>query len=67
EPNKKNIEEMIRNVIKGKLEDGQLDECDLTLKDLNTIAIAFSSVIMGIYHERIEYPDLNLEKEKGEI
>jgi len=67
EPNKKNIEEMIRNVIKGKLQDGQLDECGLTLKDLNTIAIAFSSVIMGIYHERIEYPDLNLEKEKGEI
>ena len=67
DPNKKNIEEMIRNVIKGKLEDGQLSECNITLKDLNTIAIAFSSVLMGIYHERIEYPDLNLEKEKGEI
>ena len=66
EPNKKNIEEMIRNVIKGKLEDGQLDECDLTLKDLNTIANSFSTVITGIFHERIEYPDLNLEEEKGE-
>lgn len=64
-PNKKNIEEMIRNIINGKLDDGQLDECDLTLKDLNTIANAFSSTIMGIFHERIEYPDL--EDIKGEI
>ncbi|NLJ99292.1 MAG: HDIG domain-containing protein [Tissierellia bacterium] len=59
EPTKKNIEEMIRNIIRGKLEDGQLEECDLTLKDLNTIANAFSSIMMGIFHERIEYPDLD--------
>ena len=67
EPNKKNIEEMIRNIIKGKLQDGQLEECDLTLKDLNTIANAFSSIMMGIFHERIEYPNLELAKEKGEL
>ncbi|WP_109840632.1 HDIG domain-containing metalloprotein [Schnuerera ultunensis] len=66
EPTKKNIEEMIRNIIKGKLEDGQLEECDLTLKNLNTIANAFSSVMMGIFHERIEYPNLDLVKEKGD-
>ena len=66
EPTKKNIEEMIRNIINGKLEDGQLEECDLTLKNLNAIANAFSSVMMGIYHERIEYPNLDLAKEKGD-
>ncbi|NMB26580.1 MAG: HDIG domain-containing protein [Tissierellia bacterium] len=67
EPNKKNIEEMIRSIIKGKLEDSQLEECDLTLKDLNLIANAFSSILMGIFHERIEYPNLDLETEKGEV
>jgi hypothetical protein len=67
EPTKKNIEEMIRNIIKGKLEDGQLEECDLTLKDLNIIANAFSSILIGIFHERIEYPNLDLAKEKGEL
>lgn len=67
EPNKKNIEEMIRNIIKGKLQDGQLEECNLTLKDLNTIANAFSSIMIGIFHERIEYPNLELAKEKGEL
>ncbi|NLV77274.1 MAG: HDIG domain-containing protein [Tissierellia bacterium] len=67
EPTKKNIEEMIRNIIKGKLQDGQLEECNLTLKDLNTIANAFSTIMMGIFHERIEYPNLELAKDKGEL
>ncbi len=58
---------MIRNIIKGKLQDGQLEECNLTLKDLNTIANAFSTIMMGIFHERIEYPNLELDKEKGEL
>lgn len=66
EPTKKNVEEMIRNIIRSKLEDGQLEECDLTLKDLNIIAQSFSSIIMGIFHERIEYPDIDLSEEKGE-
>ncbi|HSH36481.1 HDIG domain-containing metalloprotein [Schnuerera sp.] len=67
EPNKKNVEEMIRNIIKGKLEDGQLEECNLTLKNLSDIANAFSSVMMGIFHERIEYPNEGLKEEKGEV
>lgn len=66
EPNKGKIEEMIRNVIQGKLNDNQLDECNLTLKDLNTIANAFSNVMLGIFHERIEYPELDVEEIKGE-
>ena len=67
EPSKENIEEMIRNVIKGKLQDRQLEECNLTFKDLNIIAHAFSSIMMGIFHERIEYPNLELVKEEGEL
>lgn len=38
--------------------DGQLDECDLSLKDLNAIGNAFVNVLQGIYHQRIEYPHL---------
>lgn len=46
-----------RSLIKGKLNDGQFDECDLTFKDLDKIASAFVRVINGVYHKRIEYPD----------
>ena len=37
--------------------DGQLDECDLTLKDLEKIANVFTHILTGIYHTRVEYPD----------
>lgn len=50
------IEEMVNNLIKARLNDGQLDNCDLTLKDLDMIRKSFLKVLSGIYHERIEYP-----------
>lgn len=51
------IDGLIRQIIKEKLSDGQLDESDLTLKELDRIAGAFSRVLTGIFHTRIEYPD----------
>ncbi|MGI6112913.1 MAG: HD family phosphohydrolase [Mahellales bacterium] len=57
EPTQGKIEGMIRKLIKDKLDDGQLDESELTLKDLNKIAEAFAQVLCGVFHERIEYPD----------
>ncbi|MGM9525227.1 MAG: HD family phosphohydrolase [Peptococcaceae bacterium] len=50
------IEGFIRTLIKGKLNDGQFDECELTFRDLDQIATAFTRVINGIYHKRVEYP-----------
>ncbi len=51
------IEGLVRRVIKDKLQDEQLDECDLTFKDLDIIAGAFVRVLSGIFHTRVEYPD----------
>jgi len=67
-PTKEKIEEMVSNIIKGRLNDGQLDNCDLTLKDLTKIKEAFLKGLGGIYHQRIEYPKLanNKNNEKGE-
>jgi len=53
------IEEMdafVRVLIKDKLEDGQLNESGLSIKDLDTIAKAFMRVFKGMYHERVPYP-----------
>ena len=52
------IEGLVRKIIKARLNDGLLDESDLTLKDLDKVAEAFVQVLSGIYHHRIEYPDL---------
>lgn len=59
------IEGMIRKILKDKLENGQLDESDLTLRDLDMIADAFLDILGGIFHQRIEYPDLEQEMEGG--
>lgn len=65
EPTKGKIEGLVREIIKNKLNDGQLDECDLTLKDLDTIANSFLNILLGIFHERIEYPKLDLNELRG--
>lgn len=64
EPTKGKIEEMVNNIIKSRLNDGQLDNCDLTLKDLDKIRNCFLKVLMGIYHQRIEYPTDRWEKQR---
>ncbi len=57
------VEGLTRKVIKDKLNDGQLDESDLTLKDLDKIAEAMSKVLSGIFHTRVEYPEKELKAE----
>lgn len=56
EPTLVKIEQMVNNIIKDKLQSNQLDECDLTFKDLETIKKCFLRVLKGLYHHRIEYP-----------
>lgn len=51
------IEHMVKNIVYDKLADGQLDECDLTLKELNDIMAAFNQILIGIYHSRVKYPE----------
>lgn len=63
-PTKGKIEEMVINIIKDRLNNGQLNNCDLTLKDLEKIRKAFLKVLSGIYHERIEYPLDKWQKDK---
>ena len=55
-PNQENLETMVRESIKNIMNDGQLDESELSLRDLQTISRAFVKSLMGMYHSRIEYP-----------
>lgn len=57
EPTQDQVEQGVRKIMKDKLNDGQLDCCELTLKDLEMINRAFVKVLGGIFHERIEYPE----------
>lgn len=55
--NLENVEAMMEDIVKSRYEEGQLDDTDLTFNDLSRIKESFLSVLSGIYHKRIEYPD----------
>jgi putative nucleotidyltransferase with HDIG domain len=71
-PTSSRIKNLTQNVINRNLENGQLDECNLTLRDLNKIKDVFSRILTGMFHNRVEYPDeelikkLKKEREQGE-
>jgi putative nucleotidyltransferase with HDIG domain len=52
------IEALIRKIIKDKLDDGQLNMCQLTLNDLETITKSFIKVLSGYFHAREQYPEI---------
>ena len=62
DPTPSRIKGLVQKMINNKFIDNQLDDCDLTLKDLNKIAAAFLRILTGIFHTRVEYPDENKSK-----
>ncbi|TAM88615.1 HDIG domain-containing protein [bacterium] len=58
QPTPQKIEAQVRRIIDQLLHRGELDECDLTLRDLHVVEKACIQVLYGIHHQRIEYPAL---------
>ncbi len=57
DPTPKRIETHVQTIVEQIFVDGQLDECELTLKDLHSIQKSFIAILIGIFHQRIEYPE----------
>lgn len=64
QPTPGRIEGLVRKIVKDRLNDGQLDECDITLKELDVVGTAFVHILSGIFHKRIEYPEKLKEGER---
>ncbi len=58
-PDPENIRLIVVKIVDAVITDGQLDECDLTLKEITTIREAMISALTAIYHARIDYPGFN--------
>jgi cyclic-di-AMP phosphodiesterase PgpH len=58
-PDPENIRAIVVKIVDAIITDGQLDECDLTLKELTTIREAIIGALTAIYHARIDYPGFN--------
>jgi hypothetical protein len=56
-PTPARIQGLVQHLINKIFSDGQLDHCELTLKDLDNIAKSFNKILNGIHHHRIEYSE----------
>jgi putative nucleotidyltransferase with HDIG domain len=61
DPTPARIQGAVQKIINGIFVDGQLDECDLTLRDLHRIANSFARILTGIFHHRVDYPGVQLQ------
>jgi putative nucleotidyltransferase with HDIG domain len=64
-PTPARIQGLVQKIINKIFLDGQLDECELTLKDLHEIARSFNKILTGIHHHRIEYPEADARVNSG--
>jgi len=63
-PTHDQIETLVKSIISDRLQDGQLNDCDITLKELNIVGESFCETLKGIFHSRIEYPEMTKQKVK---
>lgn len=60
------IDEIVGKIFRGRLVDGQFDECDLTLRDMEKIRRAFVRMLESVFHPRVQYPDREETMEPAE-
>lgn len=65
DPTPSRIDQLVRSIANKRLMDGQFDECDLTLRELNVIVETVSKTLASIYHGRIQYPTAPTETQAG--
>ena len=63
-PTKDNLKRVITDIFNAYLQDGQLDDCDFSLRELRTVASAFLTILFAIYHPRVEYPGFEFETKR---
>ena len=65
-PTKDSLKRLITEIFNNYLQDGQLDDCDFSLRDLRAAAASFFSILYAVYHPRVEYPgfDFGTKKER---
>lgn len=64
QPTPEQIEDLVRKIISDRLQDNQFNECDLTLKELEKVTNSLCESLKGIFHPRIEYPEMTEQKVK---
>jgi hypothetical protein len=58
QPNAERLESLVHELVLRRLHDGQFDECDMTMRDLERVELSLGKTLMGIYHGRLAYPSM---------
>ena len=66
-PSPEKMEALIRKLVREKLDDGQLNDSALTFSDLDKICSTVVTVLTGVFHERIEYPEISIPPRKPAV
>jgi cyclic-di-AMP phosphodiesterase PgpH len=64
-PTQGEIQQLVHSIVQDRLQDGQFNECDISLKQLETVKKSLCETLNGIFHPRIEYPELKAKGEKA--
>lgn len=59
------VEQVVRNIIEERMTLGQLDECELTMRDIDIIRGSITQSLAGVYHDRIAYPKINIIRNRN--
>ncbi|RDI44005.1 hypothetical protein DFR59_10368 [Falsibacillus pallidus] len=63
-PSPEEISKVVHQIVQDRLKDGQFSQCDITLKELEVVKKTFCETLNGIFHSRIEYPEMKKQKVK---
>jgi putative nucleotidyltransferase with HDIG domain len=63
-PTKSNLKRVISEIFNHSLQDGQLDDCEISIKELRIVADSFLDTLYTIHHPRVEYPGFDFERKK---
>ncbi|MGG4168733.1 HD family phosphohydrolase [Rossellomorea vietnamensis] len=64
-PTQAEIQKLVHSIVQDRLQDGQFNECDISLKQLETVKRSLCETLSGIFHPRIEYPELQAKGDKA--
>ena len=59
---RENVYDVVKKIVSDRMQWGQFDECEITLKELNIIINTVVNSLTGVYHSRVEYPKISFEK-----
>ncbi|MFI8685453.1 HD family phosphohydrolase [Rossellomorea sp. NPDC077527] len=62
-PTQAEIQQLVHSIVQDRLQDGQFNECDISMKQLETVKRSLCETLNGIFHPRIEYPELQAKGE----